>query len=152
MGRMYAVAFEEVAVTAAQDLIEIGAAAAKCVVLHSVVITQSSDSGDTEAEHLPVLFHRNTASGSGGSTVTARPLDPGDAAYSGTAEANNTTQATEGNQVHAEAMNVAVGLHYRPTPEERITLGGGDFLAIELQAAPSDSLTVSGTAIIEEIG
>lgn len=152
MGRMYSVVFEEVAVTVVQDLFEINAPADSAVILHSVVVTQSSDAGDSEDEQLPVLFHLGSTSGSGGSTPTPAPLALGDAAFGGTTEVNNTTQSTEGTQLHAEAFNVRAGFYYRPTPEERITISPSDRLIIELQAAPADSLTMSGTAIIEEIG
>jgi len=152
MGRMYSAVFEQVAVSAAQDLFEINAPADAVVVLHSCVITQSSDAGDSEAEMLPVLFHLGSTSGSGGSAVTPRPLELGDAAFGGTVEANNTSQSTEGNQLHAEAFNVQVGFYYIPTPESRITISPSDRLIIELQSAPSDALTMNGTIVIEEIG
>ena len=152
MGRMYSCVFEEVAATAVQDLFEINAPADSVVVLHSVIITQSSDAGDSADEQLSCLFHLGSSSGSGGATVTPRPLSLGDAAFGGTCEANNTSQSTEGNILHAEAFNIRGGLYYRPTPEERITISPSDRLIIELQTAPADSLTMSGTAIIEEIG
>lgn len=152
MGRMYACVFEQVTVSAAQDLFQIDAPADSVVVLHSVTITQTSDAGDAEAEMLPILFHRGTTDGSGGSTITPRRMAIGDALFGGTVEANNTTQSTEGNQVHAESFNVQAGFFYRPTPEERIVISPSQRLVIELQTAPADALTMDGVAIIEEIG
>ena len=152
MGRMYAVVFEQVAVTAAQDLFEINAPADAIVVLHSCTISQSSDAGDSESEQLAILFHLGSTSGSGGSAPTARPLELGTVAFGGTVEANNTTQSTEGIFLHAESFNVMAGFAYRPTPEERIIISPSDRLIIELQAAPADSLTMDGVAIIEEVG
>jgi hypothetical protein len=152
MGRMYAVVFEEVAATAAQDLFEIISAADSSTVLHSVIVTQSSDAGDAADEQLSIIFHRGAATGSGGSSATPAPLSLGDAAYGGTAEVNNTSQSSEGTILHAEAFNVRGGFYYRPTPEERITISPSDVFIVELQTAPADSLTMSGTAIIEEIG
>ena len=152
MGRMYSITFEEVAVTAAQDLFEIISAADSSTVLHSVIVTQSSDAGDAADEQLSCIFHRGVATGSGGTSATPVPLSLGDAAYGGTSEVNNTTQSVEGPILHAEAFNVRGGLYYRPTPEERITISPSDVFIIELQTAPTDSLTMSGTAIIEEVG
>ena len=152
MGGMYSCVFEEVAVTAVQDLFEINASADAVVVLHSVIVTQSSDAGDSADEQLSCLFHLGSTSGSAGSTITPAPLSIGDAVFSGTCEVNNTSQSSEGTKLHAEAFNIRGGLYYRPTPEERITLTPSDRLIIELQTAPADSLTMSGTAIIEEIG
>jgi len=151
-GRMYSCVFEEVAATAVQDLFEIVSAADSVTVLHSVIITQSSDAADAQDEQLSVLFHLGSTSGSGGSTVTPSPLALGDSAFGGTVEANNTTQSSEGTFMHAEAFNVRAGMIYRPTPEERIIISPSDRLIIELQTTPADSLTISGTALIEEIG
>lgn len=152
MGRMYAAVFEEVAVTTAQDLFEVNAPADAAVVLHSVVITQSSDAGDAEAEMLPLLIHRGSTSGSSGSSVTPSPLEMGDAAFGGTVEANNTTQSTEGTQIHAEGFNIQVGFYYQPPPEARPVISPSGRLIVELQSAPSDSITMNGVAIFEEIG
>jgi hypothetical protein len=54
----------------------------------AVTITQSSDAGDAQAEMLPILIHRGTATGSGGTSVTPSPLNLGDPAYSGTVNVN----------------------------------------------------------------
>jgi len=152
MGRKYAAVFEEVAVTVAQDLFEVVAPADGAVVIHSVTITQSSDAGDAEAEMLPILIHRGTATGSGGTTVTPSPLAVGDAAFGGTVEANNTTQSVEGTFLHAEAFNIQIGFYYLPPPEDRPILSPSGLFIVELQAAPSDSLTMNGTIVFEEIG
>ena len=149
---MYALIMDEIAVTAAQDLMEINAAADSVVIVHRVLITQSSDAGDAESEMLNVIFQRASTSGSVGSTVTARPLSVGDSAYGGTVERNNTTQGTPGNVVHAENFNIQAGLDWHPTPEERIVISPSGRLVIELPTAPTDSLDVSMTVIVEEIG
>lgn len=152
MGRMYTVTFEKVAVTAIQDLFEIVAPSDAVVVLHNAQVSQDSDEGDTEAEQLNILIHRGSTSGSGGSTVTPAPLEVGDAAFGGTCEANNTTQGTEGTQVWSESFNIQVGWHFIPTPETRPVISPSGRLIIELQDAPADSLTMSGSVTFEEIG
>ena len=152
MGRMYSATFEEVAATAAQDLFEINAPADSVVLVHGVVISQSSDAGDSESEQLNVLVHLGSTSGSGGSSVTASPLNLGDAAFGGTIEANNTSQSTEGTFIHAESFNVMAGLQIWLPPECRWAISPSDRLIIELQTTPADSLTISGTVYLEEIG
>jgi len=152
MGRTYAAAFEEVAVTVAQDLFEVVAPADGAVIIHSVTITQSSDAGDAQAEMLPILIHRGTATGSGGTTVTPSPLALGDAAFGGVVEANNTTQSVEGTFLHAEAFNVQIGFYYLPPPEDRPIVSPSALFIVELQAAPDDSLTMNGTVVFEEVG
>ena len=153
MGRMYTASFGGVAVTAIQDLIELNAPSDSVVVIHSAFIGQSSDAGDSEAEMLRVQISRSTGtSGSGGTTLTARPHNVGDAAFGGTAEANNTTQATTTVTIHEETFNAQSGWYYQPTPEERVALSPGARVVIELPAAPADSLTMSGSITFEEIG
>lgn len=149
MGRMYSAVFEEVAVTAAQDLFEIVAPADSVVIIHGFEISQSSD---TDSEGLSLLVHRGSTSGSGGSTPTPAPMNVGDAAFGGTVEANNTSQSTEGTQLHAAAFNVLSGYAWIPTPETRPVLSPSGRIIIELQTAPADSLTMSGTVYFEEIG
>lgn len=151
-GRMYSATFEEVAVTAVQDLFEINAPSTAVVKIHSLHISQSSDAGDAQSEQLNVLIHRGTTSGSGGSAPTARPLMEGTAAFAGTVEANNTTQSTEGVQLHAESFNVMAGLVIVWTPETRPVIPPSGRLIVELQTAPADSLTMSGTIYFEAIG
>lgn len=149
---MYSATFEEVAVTAAQDLFEINAPSDATVIVHAVHISQSSDAGDAQSEQLNVLIHRGSTSGSGGSTPTAAPLSLGDPAFGGTVEANNTSQSTEGTQLHSENFNVMAGLSIIWTPETRPVISPSGRLIIELQTAPADSLTMSGTVYFEEVG
>jgi hypothetical protein len=149
---MYSATFEEVAVSAVQDLFEINAPSSAVVVVHGLVISQSSDAGDAASEQLNVLIHRGTTSGSGGTTPTARPLMVGYAAFAGTVEANNTSQSTEGVQLHAECFNVMAGLNIWWTPECRPVISPSGRLIVELQTAPADALTMSGTIYFESIG
>lgn len=155
MGRLYSVVFDAVAVTAAQDLFEVVAASGKPVTLHSLRIGQSSDAGDAQDEQLRIRIRSGqTTSGSGGTTPTPVPLNPGDAAFGGTTEVNNTTQASAGTIVThlSDAWNVRAGYVWCPTPEERIGLAAGGRLTVELPAAPADSITLSGTLVFEEHG
>lgn len=152
MGRMYSATFEQVAVTAVQDLFELVAPADLVVAVHGLVLSQSTDAGDTESEQLNILIHRGSTSGSAGSTVTPAPLAVGDVASSVTVEANNTTQGTEGTIIHAENFNVMAGLAIWWTPETRPLISPSGRLIVELQTAPADSITMSGTIYFEEIG
>ena len=157
MSRIYTISFAEVAVTAAQDMFEILVPADAVMRLHSIVITQSSDAKNSESEQLPFSIKRVTGaptSGSGGSTPTPRPISQGDAAAGITAEANNTTRLTGGTSVDLwrEDINVMSGWYYIPTPEMRIDFSPSTRCIIGLEEAPEDSLTMSGTVVVEEIG
>src|SRR3990167_685774 len=55
MGRMYSATFDQVAVTAAQDLFEINAPADAAVIVHGFEISQSSEFGDAADEQLILL-------------------------------------------------------------------------------------------------
>lgn len=152
MGRIYSAVFEEIAVSAVQDLFELNAPSNAAVAVHALYLSQSSDAGDSESEQLNVLIHRGSTSGTGGAAVTARPLSAGDPAFGGTVERNNTTQGTEGNQIHAESFNVMAGLQIIWPPELRPLISPSGRLIVELQTAPADALTMSGTIYFEEIG
>lgn len=152
MGRIYTAVFEEVAVSAAQDLLEIVAPSDAAVIIHGVTISQSSDAGDAQAEMLPILIHRGTATGSGGSTITPNPMQTGEAAFGGTVEANNTTQSVEATQLHSEAFNVQIGFFFLPPPEDRPVVSPSGLFIVELQSAPADALTMNGTIVFEELG
>jgi hypothetical protein len=155
MGRMYTASFSAVAITAIQDMFEIVAPATGIVIIHRARITQTSDVGDA-AEEMLLVQHTvgYTTSGSGGSSPTVDKHDNGDAAFAGTVEANNTTQALNGTgrSIVEEAFNIRNGYDYCPTPEERIILGPSARYVLELPAAPADSLTMSGSITFEEIG
>lgn len=155
MGMIYSVQFTSVAVTAQQDFFEYVAPADAIVVVHRILLTQSTEVGDAQEEGLSVLFKRGaTTSGSGGSTPTPASLEFGFAAAGGTAEVNNTTKATAGTIVtlHADNWNVRMPYDWYPTPECRIVLSPSQRFTVELATTPADSITMSGTMIVEEVG
>jgi len=148
--KRYIAMFEEVAVTAKQDLFEIINTPSVRSKLISLSITQSSDAGDTEAEMASVLIHRSTSPGSGGALITPSPLNH-DQAFSGQVYTNNTTQGGEGTKVWANSFNIMNGLEKYFEPEERIVIPVAGHLVVELQANPTDSLTMSGYIVFEEL-
>lgn len=154
MGRIYNCPISAVAVSAAQDLWEIKASATAVVRLRGVYIAQSSD---TDSEQLRITIARVTGSptsGSGGGTITPTPSLIGDPAFGGVVERNNTTQISGGTSVTVwdDSFNVLSGWAYCPPEPEMPTTGPGNYFVIALPAAPADSLTISGVAVIEEIG
>jgi hypothetical protein len=155
MSRVYTVEFENVAVTAAQDFFEISPADDHPVALLGVMIDQHSDVGDAAEEMLRYRIIRgHTSSGSGGSAATPRPLDPGDAAASFSAEVNNTTIASAGTAVnlHSGAFNIRGGLALF-WPPEMVPMAnqGNTTIVVRLLANPTDSLSMSGTLYVAEL-
>lgn len=155
MGRIYTAQFTDVAVTAIQDLFEIVAPADAIVVIHEVHFGQRSDVGDAAEEILSIqLTSGHSTSGSGGSSVTPVPREFGDAAFGGTCEANNTTQASTGTIVthYSWHWNIRGPFDRIWTPETRPVLSPSMRACFELPVAPADSITMSGSVTFEEIG
>lgn len=155
-GEIYTVVFEAVAATAVQDLFEINAAAGKPLRVHALMLSQHTEVGDAQSELLRFkVIRAHSTSGSGGSAPTPAPLNPSAAASSFTAEVNNTTQATGGSPItlHADTWNVQAGLALILPPELHWVVPGGGRLVVAMSTtAPADSITLSGTLYVEEIG
>lgn len=159
MGRMYIAQFNEVAVTAAQDLFEIAAPSTGVIVIHEWSIGQNTDVGDAQDEVLRIEEVRGdgtVTSGSGGSTPTPEPIDNGYGASGATVEANNTTRMATGtgtlDVLRQYFWNVRVGLEKVYTPETRPVISPSDRWTLSLDDTPADSITMSGSIVFEEIG
>lgn len=159
MGRLYHVPLAYTAHTAAGDIVEIIAPASGLLVLHELKLTQSTEAGDSASEQLIISLKRAEGaytSGSGGSSLTPEPLDPGDVAASFTAEMANTTDAVAGGGSLTTfapiAESVHIGWHYLPTPEGRPLVAVTDAFLVTLDSTPADSVSIGGYALVEEIG
>lgn len=159
MGRMYTVVAKAIAVTAAQDFIEILAATGKGTIIHEWTVSQTTEVGDAQEEGLLLTTNRgvgSVTSGSGGGSVTAQPIQDADTAYGGTIERNNTTIMAVGSgtleELEAYAWNVRVPFQKVYTPECRPYVAPGNRWTLELETTPADSITVTVTMIIEEHG
>lgn len=155
-GRVYSVEFEGVAVTAAVDFFEITPADDKPCRILGLFLSQSSDVGDAAEEILRVRVIRGHATGgSGGAAPVPRPINRSDAAAGFAAETNNTTIASVGTPVNlfSYAFNIRAGLELWFPPECNPEVTQADTtMVVRLMAAPVDSLTMSGTLIVEEGG
>jgi hypothetical protein len=158
MSGIYTLTFDKVSVTAVQDLFAIVAHASKqCVLLgfEIGVAGVAADAGDAQEEMLALRIRSGqTTAGSGGSAPTPVPVDASLAAAGFTARVNDTTQASAGTIVThwTGAINNRVGIDKPLTDGQQIIFGAGRRLTIELIDAPTDALTVSGTAWVQEIG
>lgn len=151
--RMYTVSFSSVAVTAQQDLFEITAASGKRCRIRGIFLSQSSEVGDAQEEGLAILVKSGqTTSGSGGSAPTPVPLDFNDTAAGFAAETNNTTKASAGTIVthHADNWNIRAPFVWMLPPEMCFHVTGSRRLTVELATTPADSITMSGTMVVEE--
>lgn len=157
MGRKYIAPIDAVSVAAVCELFFVAAPTDAIVVIHEISISQ--DTSET-SEQLPLrIFRTATDQSAKGTGITPAPLEVGDAAFGGTVRSNILTAetfATETTMLWCNAQNVLSGWHYLPTPECRIVLsptaGTAGRLVVKLDAAPAAALTISGYAVIEEIG
>jgi len=154
---MYSVPFSGVAVTAQQDFFEITAGSGRPVIVHSIEIEQSTEVGDAQEEGLSILMKRassGTTSGSGGTSPTPVPVVSTDSSASLVSEVNNTTKVSGGTITLLRAWNWNVRIPFFKvfTPETRPVIVPLERLTVELATTPADSITVSGTMLVEEIG
>lgn len=158
IGRVYTVQFDNVSVSAIQDLFELIPADDKPIEIVGLFISQTgnSDVGDAAEECLPLQIIRGfTTSGSGGTTPTPVPVKRSDSASGFTAEANNTTVATTGTTatVHSDNFNVRVGYqNWWPENTEPDCSQADSRIVVRLTRAPADAITLSATVYVREFG
>jgi hypothetical protein len=154
--RQSTVEFDNVAISAAQDIFSFDAAAEKPIALYGLFLAVSSEVATNvgEDEFLRIRVIRgHTTVGSGGTAATPRPIKALDA-VSYTARVNDTTIAAAGTAVnlHSDAFNVRTGFQFWWPEGSEPDTSGTSLLVVRLLAAPADALTVSGTAYISEFG
>jgi hypothetical protein len=155
MPRPYVVGFENVLVSAAQDLLQVKGATGKMLDILRVWLG-ATDTTLVTAQSIRIrcrYLPATVTDGSGGSTSTPRPLDPGDAAASFTCLTNNTTQATtsgtaavlptEGDHIYS-----GVNLPFRNPPQ----VGPSESFTFELLSTVSGTVHLSGGAEVTERG
>jgi hypothetical protein len=154
MGRLYSISFSEVAVAAAQDLVNVTATSGMAFKVHGFQVDQRTL---TSWEAKPVKLLRVPATvtpGSGGSAITPQKMNFGDAAATITARANDTTAMTTSGALStlwAGEWAFLNGLYVAFNPDERPIIQPSQGLALNLSVAPSASTNASGTMLVEEI-
>lgn len=156
-GKFYTASFKDIAVTAAQDLFEITAPSGAAVVIHGWSVSQKSEVADAQEEGLTLVTNRgvgSTTSGSGGASVTAQPTDDDTTAAGASVERNNTTVMAAGSgsleELEVHAWNVRAPFIMFYPPELRPKVKASARWTLELETAPADSITMSGTLYFEE--
>lgn len=150
---MYSSVFSAVAVTAQQDFFTVVAPAAGSVIIHRVVLSQSTDVGDAAEEGLNIILKRGTGTVTAGTANTPVALESQGPAYGGTVTTANTTKlGSSPVSAHVEVWNIRAAFDYLPTPETRLIVPPSAKFAVELATTPADSITVSGTCLFEWIG
>lgn len=152
MSRVYTIEFSGVSVTAVQDLLSIYTGGTIAAQLHAIQIGQITG---TTVANLAISLKRLTGTitdGTGGTAVTPAPLDPGNAAATATARANDTTQATGTvTTLMADVFNTVNGYLLQFAPDDRPIVGLSSALILSLNTAPGAAMTMSGTLTFEEL-
>ena len=158
MGRVYTVPLQLTAYTAQIDLFDIAPADDKPVILHAIYLGQTTELADAAEEQLGIQIIRGFATvGSGGSSVTATPVNPSDTAAGATCRTGDTTIAVVGGgsttHIHADTWNIRAPYQLIWTPEMRPQCSQGQTrVVIRLTGAPADSVTIAGTLYFSEEG
>jgi hypothetical protein len=158
MGRVYTVPLQLTAYTAQIDLFDIAPADDKPVILHAIYLGQTTELADAAEEQLGIQIIRGFATvGSGGSSVTATPVNPSDTAAGATCRTGDTTIAVVGGgsttHIHADTWNIRTPYQLIWTPEMRPQCTQTQTrVVIRLTGAPADSVTIAGTLYFEEQG
>jgi hypothetical protein len=155
MPRSYVVGSENILVAAAQDLLQIKGASGKmldilrvwCGCTDTTLVT--AQGMRFRCRYLPATV----TDGSGGSTSTPRPTDPGDAAASFTCLTNNTTPATTSGT--AAVLNTegdhafsGINLPFKNPPQ----VGPSESFTFELLSTVSGTVHLSSGAEVTERG
>lgn len=162
-GRVYSLTFENVSISAAQDLFYVLPAADKVCFIEAVYLSNvggTADAGDAQEELLRLVINRLPATvtvGSGGSasgTGTLNPLSVNDTAAGFTGRTNDTTPATTSGTartLHADGWNIRVPYVWMPPPENRIPVANAQAVVVKLLSTPADAVSCSGTVIVREL-
>lgn len=155
MSRIYSVTFENVAVSAAQDLVQIKGASNKLLrILRRWV--GSTDTTIPTGQMLRLrerILPSTVTDGSGGSTPTPVKHDQGDAAATFTALANDTTKATtNGTAVTLYATGCHVFNGFDDIHDDPPTVAPGASYVFELLSTVTGTVHLSGGVEVEELG
>lgn len=155
MPRIYHVTFEDVVVSAVQDLFQVKGAAGKIVkVLRAHIGCTDTTTPTNQQVKIRARFLPATVTdGTGGSAPTPAKNDPGDAAASFSALANNTNKATTSGTAITEGQwgaNIYAGMDEafeNPTP-----IGPSESWVLELLSTVGGTVHLSGHLVCSEEG
>lgn len=156
MSEIFTIVCENIAVTAAQDIL--AAYAASTAKLQLLGIEMSAN-GQTTVGNYPLRVRNMSATvthGSVGSAVTPKNINPDGAAPAFTARRNDTTQASSGtvSDVVATQFNPINGYYWQPPPgvtlgdEPKADLSGAFILSLD---GVSGTLNISATMWLREV-
>lgn len=152
-GRVYTISFNNVSVSAVQDLISAQSTAGMAFEVHEVDIAQITSAVIGNLRLTMKRFSGAYTIGSSGNAATPQKMNFGDAAATVTGRINDTTQTTSGTAalLKATTFNVINGYNWLPAPEDRPIIALSQAFVLSLDTAPASAETMSGTITIKEI-
>ena len=153
MGYIYSAPMDALAFTTATDVFEVTVAADRPVKIHVMRLSQTTDLSDANEEVLRIGLYRGVTAGSTGTSLTETAYDQQDNPTVGAAVVSNRgTASTGGTLIDIIGWNIRIPLLEIWTPETRPRIDAGeDPFSFRLLAAPTDSITISGCLIWEEL-
>lgn len=155
MSRVYTAGFQDIAVSATQDLIYILCSSTVPIEIHEVSLTQRTL---TTYEAKNITFRRlgaTVTAGTGGASITPAPHVPNDTASVVTARRNDTSVATTSGTatiIRPDNWSFLNGYYWAPAGyDDRIILAPSTAFVVRLDTAPSASMTASGTIVFAEL-
>ena len=150
MSRMYVLSNTIASFTAAKTIVEIGALTNTVLLIHRIKVGQSTSETD---DSTLLQWATYTASGTGTDVKSkALPLDPGDAAFGGTAEDDHSSDISTGEVLLGqEGISLLAGFEKIFLPDSRPVVPGAGFFAIQNQGTIT-AVTLVYEVEFEEIG
>lgn len=155
MARYYSIQFNNVSVSAAQDLFAFKIGTSIGITLHQFELNSESSTAPAELRVIIKRFGATVTLGSGGSVnQTPVALTSTDSTCSmATVGLNNTARATtNGTNVtlFSWGWNVLNGLLFVPAPEWRPSFAVSEGLIVGLETAPGSATTMDGYLVFSE--
>jgi hypothetical protein len=153
----YSAPMDALAFTAATDVFECTPAADRPMVILGMSLCQTTDLGDAAEEVLRIGIYTDVTAGSTGTALTEQAYsnESGTGTVTAAVVANRGTASTGGTLVGVIGWNIRIPLEWYPIPELRPKFSNiaaeGPVSSFRLLAAPTDSITVSGTLYWTEI-
>lgn len=154
-GLVYTASFQNVTVTnAAQNIWEVIAAAGTSLLIHSIrlTFTPTITSGVAQDVRAQLNIQTISTTGTGGSAKTPSALNRRNSVAAVTTfNSLVTTPGTLGVIMDSENVSIIVPFERIYTPDQRIPIGGGARLALNLSAGLGASYSASSEIYFEEL-
>lgn len=154
---IYSAPIDALAFTTATDIAEITPAADRAVIIYGLSLCQTTDLQDAAEEVLRIGIYQDVTAGSTGTALTEVPFtnEAVSATVSAAVVANRGTPSSGGTLIGVIGWNIRIPLEWYPIPELRPKFSNlaaeGPVSTFRLLAAPTDSITVSGTLYWTEV-